>query len=183
MDPPALTLVPFTGAHVAALLPWVTSERDMLVWAGPEFTWPLDEAQLLSYARRAGGGAPGTGAMAVLGQPDGPPLGHLQLRVDAHHGTGHICRVLIAPDLRGRGLGDRLIGHVVRSAFDELGLHRLSLSVYDFNHAAIACYRRQGFLEEGRQRQSTRCGDERWDAVLMSRLRTDPAPDAAFTRP
>jgi RimJ/RimL family protein N-acetyltransferase len=53
----------------------------------------------------------------------------------------------------------------------EQGLHKLSLSVWPQNAAAIALYRKYGFVEEGRRRkQIRRQSGELWDVVDMGLL-------------
>ncbi len=75
-----------------------------------------------------------------------------------------------APRFIGRGLGAEATRLVLGHAFDDLGLHRVGLRVLAFNAAAIACYHRCGFVEEGREREG--CWLEgRWhDDVMMSVL-------------
>jgi RimJ/RimL family protein N-acetyltransferase len=53
----------------------------------------------------------------------------------------------------------------------EQGLHKLSLSVFPHNEAAIALYRKFGFVEEGRRiKQYRRASGELWDAIEMGLL-------------
>lgn len=54
---------------------------------------------------------------------------------------------------RGRGYGEESLHLLLRYAFHELGLHRLTLDVIATNHAAIRLYQKVGFREEGRLRQ------------------------------
>jgi RimJ/RimL family protein N-acetyltransferase len=50
-------------------------------------------------------------------------------------------------------------------------LHKLSLSVWPHNSAAIALYRKYGFVEEGRRiNQVRRQSGELWDVVEMGLL-------------
>jgi hypothetical protein len=50
----------------------------------------------------------------------------------------------------------------------ENGLHKLTLSVFPHNVAAIALYRKFGLVEEGRrERQIRRADDEIWDLIEM----------------
>ncbi|MFC4021870.1 GNAT family N-acetyltransferase [Micromonospora sp. GCM10011542] len=51
----------------------------------------------------------------------------------------------VRPDARGRGVGDRLVDEVARWA-KERGAHRVGLGVAPDNAAAIALYRRSGFV-------------------------------------
>ncbi|MGH3428547.1 MAG: GNAT family N-acetyltransferase, partial [Mycobacteriales bacterium] len=59
-------------------------------------------------------------------------------------------------------------------ALDTVGLHRLSLGVYDFNSRAQRVYEKCGFIPEGRRRDALRWEGEWHDEVLMSILSTDP---------
>ena len=51
------------------------------------------------------------------------------------------------------------------------GLHKLSLSDWRHNAAAIALYRKYGFVEEGRRvKHYRRANGELWDTVEMGLL-------------
>ena len=77
---------------------------------------------------------------------------------------------LFAPELQGRGFGTEAAMLVLEHAFGEMGLHRIDLRVLEFNTGAIACYRRCGFVEEGRERESC-CIDGQWyDDLVMGVL-------------
>ena len=78
--------------------------------------------------------------------------------------------MLIDPGHRGSGLGVALMREIVRVGFDQVGLHRLQLAVYDFNAAAIACYERVGFVVEGRLRDATLGSGGYWNAYVMALL-------------
>ena len=97
-------------------------------------------------------------------------VGHVLIEAQHHHGVGHIGRVAVAPDRRGRGLGTALMRATVRHGFDEMGLHRLQLMVYTFNVAAIATYRSVGFVVDGVARESAQGSRGRWDGLTMSLL-------------
>jgi GNAT superfamily N-acetyltransferase len=62
---------------------------------------------------------------------------------------------------------------VIALGFDDLGLHRLQLTVYAFNAPAISCYHSQGFSIEGTLRDSTRGSDGYWTSHIMGLLATD----------
>ena len=48
------------------------------------------------------------------------------------------------------------------------GLHKLSLEVFAHNAAAIAVYRKCGFVDEGhRVRHYRRASGELWDSIVM----------------
>lgn len=51
------------------------------------------------------------------------------------------------------------------------GLHKLTLSVFPQNEAAIGLYRKFGFLEEGRRiKHIRRANGELWDLIDMGLL-------------
>jgi len=89
------------------------------------------------------------------------------LHVDAtSHGFGELG-MLVARPWRGRGVGSALLDAATVWARGR-GLHKLSLSVFAHNDAAIALYRRHGFVEEGRRiKHYRRDSGELWDAVDM----------------
>lgn len=76
----------------------------------------------------------------------------------------------VAPAWRGRGAGSALLAAAIEWAREQ-GLHKLTLSVFPHNAAAIALYRKFGFIEEGRRvNQYRRASGELWDAIEMGLL-------------
>ena len=76
----------------------------------------------------------------------------------------------VAREWRGRGIGSALMHAAIDWARGS-GLHKLSLSVFAHNTAAIAVYRKFGFVEEGRRvKQYRRSSGELWDAIDMGLL-------------
>ena len=64
--------------------------------------------------------------------------------------SARVGKVLVGDkNVRGKGIGKQLIKKILKIAFDELQLHRVSLGVFDFNLSAIACYEKAGFIKEG----------------------------------
>ena len=55
-------------------------------------------------------------------------------------------------------------------AFGVLGLHRLSLEVFSFNHRAQRVYQKAGFRQEGILRDAVLDGQTYGDIILMSLL-------------
>jgi [ribosomal protein S5]-alanine N-acetyltransferase len=70
----------------------------------------------------------------------------------------------------GQGIGTEVTRLVLRHAFERLALHRLDLRVLEYNHRAIACYQKCGFIREGVERE-TLLVDGTWHSnVMMSIL-------------
>jgi RimJ/RimL family protein N-acetyltransferase len=149
------------------LVGWIPSSDALFQWSGPwDFRWPLHRAQLERDLAAAG---ERRRVLAAV-NPAGELVGHVMLTAWPDHGLGLIGRVLVDPERRGSGLGRALMREIVRVGFDELGLHRLQLTVYDFNSAAIACYQHTGFTIEGRLRDSTLGSDGYWNGYVMAML-------------
>ncbi len=65
-----------------------------------------------------------------------------------------------------RGIGTAVTKLVVHYAFEELHLHRVDLRVLVYNHRAIRCYEKCGFVREGIERDSALVAGE-WQSDLM----------------
>jgi RimJ/RimL family protein N-acetyltransferase len=99
---------------------------------------------------------------------DGEIVGSLHIE-PSRHGFGEFG-MAVAREWRGRGVGSALLAAAIEWA-RERGLHKLSLGVFAHNAAAIALYRKFGFVEEGRRvKQYRRASGELWDAVDMGLL-------------
>lgn len=74
---------------------------------------------------------------------------------------------------RERGLGTEAIRVILRYGFEQLKLHRVGLSVFEFNTTAISAYEKLGFREEGRMRRALHRDGAFHDAILMSLLASE----------
>ena len=54
---------------------------------------------------------------------------------------------------RGKGYGEDALRTLLDYGFNELNLHSVQLGVFSFNERAIACYKKVGFKEVGRNRE------------------------------
>lgn len=77
---------------------------------------------------------------------------------------------ILDANLLGHGLGGETTELVLEYAFTVLGLHRVDLRVLDFNARAIACYRKCGFVVEGRERETALIDGVWHDDIIMSIL-------------
>jgi RimJ/RimL family protein N-acetyltransferase len=167
-----IELQPFERSDFAQLIKWSGSPEFLLQWSGSTFHYPLDEAQLEEYTNGSRGDVPVRKIFRVVDKTSGRTVGHIALsNINRRSRSAAISCVLIGdPDARGKGIGAQMIRRVLEIGFDELGLHRIQLSVFDFNTTAIACYEQVGFVKEGLHRETSRIGDEYWSAYLMSFL-------------
>ena len=108
----------------------------------------------------------------AVDRESGEPFGHAELDQIEPGRSAHICRVIVTPERRGHGIGTAVMHELRRIAFEELGLSRLTLNVYQWNAAAIASYERVGF--RARTLHETRA-DGDW-AYYSMELERDRAP-------
>ena len=102
------------------------------------------------------------------------PLGVISLiNISEPNSSADLSIIVGSEEDRQRGYGTEAIRILLDYAFDELGLCRVGLSVFQFNEQAIATYRKLGFNEEGRMRRAIRRGDTAYDAILMSILASE----------
>ena len=70
----------------------------------------------------------------------------------------------------GQGYGTEALHLALQYAFDELNLHRITLTVIAYNERAIALYERAGFQREGVFREFGRRDGKRYDMYLYGLL-------------
>ncbi len=103
------------------------------------------------------------------------------LAIDHRHRSAELQIRIGEPDARGRGLGTEAVGLLLRHAFADLDLRRVSLHVLASNAPAIAAYEKSGFVREGVLREAAYIDGRREDVVVMSvlaeRVAADEPPD------
>ena len=166
----ACILAEFRDADIDRLVAWISSPELLGQWAGSAFDFPFTRAQMQAHLGATGGRGERY-VFKALHSESAEPVGHIELgAIDRAHGSARIGRVFVAPEHRGRGYGKQMTQHVLEIAFGRMRLHRVELSVFDFNVPAIACYERVGFQREGVRRDVYRRPDGFWSEILMSVL-------------
>lgn len=78
----------------------------------------------------------------------------------------HLLNIAISPELRGRGLGKRLLRHILRVCVNE-GAEWMFLEVRPSNVEALGLYRAHGFHQLGVRERYYANGE---DAILMASM-------------
>ena len=76
-------------------------------------------------------------------------------------------------NLQGKGYGTEAMELIMEYAFQELNLHRLQLTVFEYNRAAIKMYEKLGFTYEGAHREFILRDGEGYDMCLYGMLRRE----------
>lgn len=101
---------------------------------------------------------------------DGALIGLIRLKRAAAEDRHADFGIAIERAHWSRGYGTDSTRTILRFAFEEMNLHRVSLGVLDYNTRAQRCYEKCGFRVEGRERQA-RFRSGRWcDLILMGIL-------------
>lgn len=113
-------------------------------------------------------------SFAIHRRGDKTPIGVVSLmNINETHASADLS-VIVGPETdRSRGYGTEAMTLMLGYAFGRLKLHRVGLSVFEFNESAIATYEKLGFSEEGRLRQAIARDGVLYDAILMSILRPE----------
>ena len=89
------------------------------------------------------------------------------------HGDSFVGIGIGERELWNKGYGTDAMNVLLRYAFDELNLHRVSLTVFEYNPRAIRSYEKVGFVREGSERKFLVRDGKRWDMFYMGILREE----------
>jgi len=73
----------------------------------------------------------------------------------------------------GKGYGTDAMRIILRYAFTELNLHRVTLDVFEYNQRGVRSYEKAGFVFEGCARGQILREGRRWDVIYMGILREE----------
>jgi RimJ/RimL family protein N-acetyltransferase len=93
--------------------------------------------------------------------------------VDWANGNSFLSLGIGSGQDRGRGFGTQALGLLLRFAFAELNLFRVSIVIPEYNAAALALVRKFGFLEEVRRRKAILRDDREYDLIAFGLLRSE----------
>jgi RimJ/RimL family protein N-acetyltransferase len=93
-------------------------------------------------------------------------------QIDTLTRTGEVGIGVVA-SARGKGYGTDALRVLVRFAFERRNLRRVHLVTLASNAGGLACYRKVGFVEEGRRREHAWVRGGYEDEVLMGLLRSE----------
>jgi RimJ/RimL family protein N-acetyltransferase len=104
---------------------------------------------------------------AIRSKPEGELVGTAQL-TDFHDIYRHAQMLIRIGDARHRerGFGTEALRLLLDFAWRDCNLHRVWAQVFARNQRALACYRKAGFVEEGRLRDGVFI-DGQWDDLII----------------
>jgi RimJ/RimL family protein N-acetyltransferase len=93
--------------------------------------------------------------------------------IDWSNGNGYLRIGIGSGQDRGHGLGAQALGLLLRFAFAELNLFRVTIVMPEYCQAAIALVRKFDFVEEVRRRKAILRDGRTWDLLVFGLLRSE----------
>jgi RimJ/RimL family protein N-acetyltransferase len=110
----------------------------------------------------------------IRSREDDRVLGFTRIEwIEWTHGTCNLKIAIGDPLERNKGFGSDALQLLMRFAFSELNLYRLSVVVGDDNQAGLRFFKRHGFVEEVRRRKSLLRDGQTWDLIHLGLLREE----------
>lgn len=132
-------------------------------WIDPSlfrtFRAPIDDSQLERLLTKGEAGRPTDLGIKAVQASTERVVGIAHVVIDWRNELVHIQQILVGPpELKRRGIGTRLMDHLLSTCFTDLGLHRAQLFVDEDNEPAFRFYRKLGFHTDGLMRDATKVG-------------------------
>jgi RimJ/RimL family protein N-acetyltransferase len=171
MSRPRVKLAPLGPEHAERMLAWM---KDPEVAGNLGLKSEPTAEKTRAFVERAQDGS--VAGFAVL--HEGEHVGNVVLdEIDRRAASARLSIYL--GRARARGIGTAAVELALEEAFGRLALHRVWLTVHEKNAAAIAVYRKTGFVVEGTLRDAFVLDGKRIASLLMATLATDPRRRAA----
>lgn len=94
-------------------------------------------------------------------------------RLDLKNGVAVIGIFIGHKDYRGKGYGTDAMKVLLDFIFNQINVNKVQLYVFAFNERAIKSYKKCGFIEEGRLRQTIFRNGKYHDEIVMGILREE----------
>lgn len=114
-----------------------------------------------------------SGAGYAITNHDGDLVGHVALWGVTPPVMIANVAIIIGTEHQGNGYGRDALVVALRYAFQELGVRKVELQVWEFNTRARGLYSSLGFVEEGIRRDAAYHRSRYYDVVLMGMLRDE----------
>ncbi len=108
---------------------------------------------------------------AYTAEVDNIPMGMAILYVNAFEKLRYqsLFAIVVGEEHRGKGIGFKLLNHLIQEARDVYGMKLIHLEVYEGN-PAINLYRRVGFVEYGKHERFLKDPDGTYHAKIFMQL-------------
>ena len=130
-------ITPFTEKDFDAFISWIDSPEILITIAGNYFFYPVTHEQLYKYLNDEK-----STAFNVV--DENKIIGHAEI-IDMGNGLYKLDKVIIDSNIRGKGIGQRLMKELCKYSFEVLKAEIVELNVFERNVAGIRCYEKTWF--------------------------------------
>lgn len=111
---------------------------------------------------------------AIRAREDDRLIGKATIQwIEWSNGNGFLRLGIGAAEDRRKGYGTQALKMLLRFAFAELNLYRVTAFVPEYNEGAVALLKRAGFTEEVRRRKALDRDGRRWDFLTFGLLKEE----------
>jgi RimJ/RimL family protein N-acetyltransferase len=162
-------LLPLNPTDAPILARWQL-DADYLRLLDADVAFPKSEQQIADWLHDRRRGREGY-LFGIYTLADETLIGYIELgEILWTHRTSWLAIGIGERAYRGQGYGYDAMRLALDFAFKELNLHRVQLTVFEYNEPAIALYENLGFRREGAYREFMQRDGQRYDMVLYGLL-------------
>ena len=161
-----IALRKFDDSDTDELLSHIESPEILFLWSGMTFNYPVHKAHFLKVIHNL----PYAYIFKIINEQTHETIGYVELNIDVSKykpkpESAKIGRLLIFKNnMRGKGLGQRILRMLLEIAFTDLELKTVALKVISFNEIGIACYQKVGFTVD----KIVKDNNKNYDYLMMS---------------
>lgn len=163
---------PYKKEDSVYLKQWLGEERMLHLWCRDYFEYPLTDEQLEKYYGVLEKNMDSWSFTAL--NEKGIPVGSFRMsRVDYEAESIHLGFIVIDPEKRGKGYGEKMVSMAVNYGLEFLKMKRITLNVFENNPGARRCYEKVGFEVDEYMAGEYKFQEESWGLYRMV-LRVNP---------
>ena len=158
-----LKLVPFPKESTNSLLSWISNAEELQFWSGNTFKNGLNKEIFLSHLQR-------NDLYSFSFRDDSSSLLAYGEVVQGKNNQAVLCRGIVNPRERRKGIGKQFVADVMEWVFDEKKMYKITLNALGNNLPARKCYLSLGFRIIGVKRNYRWISNQWRDLVVMEKL-------------
>ncbi len=141
-----LRIRPYRQDDCEKIKSWIGDEESHVKWCGGYLPYDFSTEEFEENLRQ---GEKEWGDMGFTATDEnGTPVGFFKLSVNHEENTGFFKYIIVDGSMRGVGLGKRMLDKALKYAFEIMDVDAVRLIVFDDNPAAVACYKKVGFVTD-----------------------------------
>ena len=156
-----IELKPFTENDFETFKGWASNAEELFQFAGPIFNFPLTDEQLRDYLKMED-----KKPLKVVLKETNETIAHCELNFE--NGNNRLSRILVGKKgLRGQKIGEQIVREMVKLLFQNPKINEVDLNTFDWNKAAINCYKKVGFKINPEKSDIMTVNGNEWTRINM----------------